>query len=71
MIAIIQELRKLFLTAIEEVLRIFGFVWSYINAVVIVKGVATFSSVHNIYVYHGAKKAIFDGSKLRARGPPV
>ena len=36
----IQELRKLFLTAVEEVLRIFGVVWPYMNAVVNVSGMA-------------------------------
>ena len=73
MVFFIQELRKLFLTAIEEVLRIFGVIWPYMNAVVIVSGMATFSSVHIIiYIRREIKKikADDDVSILGARGPP-
>jgi hypothetical protein len=71
MLVFIQELRRFFLAVIEEVVRIFGVVWPNINTVVNVSGMSYLMSLHNIYVYHGTKKAIFDGSKLRARGPPV
>ena len=73
MIAIIQELGKLFLTIVEEVLRIFGVIWPYMNAVVNVSGIATFSSIHIIiYLRREIKKikADDDVSILGARGPP-
>ena len=66
-------IKELFLTAIEKVLRIFGVIWPYMNAVVNVKGVATFSSVHIIiYLRREIKKikADDDVSILAARGPP-
>ncbi|MBR5393666.1 MAG: hypothetical protein IK144_01125 [Bacteroidaceae bacterium] len=67
----IRLIRKLFLTTVEEIIRIFGIEWPNINVDVNVSGMSYLVSLHIIYVYRGTKKAIFDGSNLGARGPPV
>ena len=67
-------IKKLFLTAVEEVLRIFGVIWPYMNAVFNVKGVATFSPIHIIiYLRREIKKIKADDDVriLGARGPPL
>ena len=71
---VIKLIKELFLTAIEEVLRIFGVIWLYMNVVVNVSGVVTLPLIHIIiYLRREIKKTTGDDDVciFGARGPPI